>query len=506
MSRDSYINADIVVSSNAIFTGRNSHPIPGAIALSGNKILAVGPENEINSLIGPNTIEEEAAEMVRKFADTRPDDPWILGFSWYHVFWKRKALPHRTTLDRLIPDRPVFLLNAECHGAWVNSKALEICNIDRNTPDPPFGEIERDENGEPTGYLYETAMALLTKSAYDIPASLQEKLLKSFLKKSAKLSVTAISDMQPLLGTNLGNLDVYRGFELSGDLTARVHVITTLDADLEYHRYLREKYNSDKLKFSGVKQFLDGVATTYTALMVDPYSDKPDTRGHPLIEPEVIKDYVVKADREGFRVRLHACGDGAVRLGLDCFEAARKANGIKGMRHTLEHIENVHSEDVGRFAQLGVIASMQPEHLAITDTFEDNPYPARLGTERIRLTWPVKTLMRRGAGIALRSDYPMVDLNPMQEVYRAVTRVHNDGEPVGGWNPDERLTMAETLGAYTLGSAYAAFRENDLGTLEEGKLADLIVIDRNLFNVPAERIRDAKVRLTVADGKVVFED
>lgn len=532
--------ADLILSSNAIFTGIGDQAMPGAVAITHNRISAVGSLDDIRPLIGPNTqiyhygnqlimpgfhdfhihlllgslyhdcvnlmeagSEEEAAEMVKAFADTRPDDPWVFGFSWYHVYWKRKQLPHRATLDRLLPDRPVFLFNAECHGAWLNSKALEMLRITRETPDPPFGQIHKDEHGEPTGFLYETAMGLARK-AFDLPRTRREKLFRGFLEKAARLGITSIHDFFPLPGLELGDLELYREFEEQGELLTRIHFLSALNGDLERPRRLREEYASSKLTFSGLKQFLDGVPTTYTAFLIDPYSDRSDTKGDTLIPPDTVKEWVIEADKEGFRVRLHACGDGAVRLGLDCIEAARNQNGVRDARHTIEHIEVIHPEDINRFAELGVIASMQPEHMAAAQTFEDNAYLSRFGKDREPFTWPIRTLLESSAQVAFGSDYPIVDLDPFMEIYRAVTRLHNDNQPEGGWNPSERITVAEAMRAYTRGTAHGAFREHELGTLEPGKLADIIVLDRNLLEIPVESIRQSNVLLTIMDGKVVY--
>lgn len=534
------MKADLILSSNAIFTGVGEDAKPGAVAISGNRIIAVGDWREIEPLISPDTqihsfgdqlimpgfqdfhihlilgclfhdsvnllhtvSEEQAAQRVKEFADSRPDDPWIFGFSWYHTFWDNKQLPHRSTLDRLIPDRPVFLLNAECHGAWLNTKALQVLNITRETADPPFGEIHRDEQGEPTGFLYETAMGY-AQQAFQLPHARKQKLFRDFLEKAANLGVTSVSDMFPLPGLELGDLELYREFEQKGELKTRIHFLTALNGDLKYPRSLRETYTSGRLRFSGLKQFLDGVPATYTAYLVDPYSDRPETNGNTLIPPDQVMEWIIEADREGFRVRLHACGDGAVRLGLNCFEEARKRNGVRDSRHTIEHIEVITAEDIRRFADLGVIASMQPEHLAATSRFADNPYLTRLGKDREPYTWPIKTLRESGARMAFGTDYPIVELDPMLEIYRAVTRLHNDGQPEGGWNAKERISVAKAIREYTSGSAYGVFREHELGTIEVGKLADVIVLDRNLLDIPVETIRETKVVLTVMDGQVVY--
>lgn len=533
--------ADWILESEALFTGITAGPQPGCVAVGGDRILAVGSESEVQDYRGPETkvyrfgnqlimpgfhdfhlhvvlgslcletvdltwaaSEEEAARMVKDFADTRPDDPWVLGWGWHHTFWDSKQLPHRSSLDRLIPDRPVFLFNAELHGAWLNTKGLEVAGITKETPDPPFGRIEREADGSPSGFLYETAMGL-AKAALTLSQSRRRNLIKGFLKECARQGVTSVHDMFPLPGLDLGDLETYGELERAGELTSRIHFLSALDGDFEWPQYLRRTYRSDVLQFSGLKQFLDGVPVTYTAYLLSPYSDRPDISGRPLFPPETVKEWTVAADKEGFRVRFHACGDGAVRLALDCFELARVKNGRRDARHTIEHIEVIHPADLPRFAELEVIASMQPEHLRATPFFEDNPYRIRYAGEREQYLWAIRSLKEHGARVALGSDFPVVTINPFIEIYRAVSRLHDDGQPVGGWNPEQKLSVNEVLTDYTAGSAFAAFRENDLGTLEPGKRADLVVLDRNLFDIDPTEIRDTRVILTMMNGRIVYE-
>ena len=533
--------ADLMLFAPAVFDSVGEKTFPGGVAVCSNKISAVGSQDSLAGMIGPETkvlnfsngmimpgfhdfhvhlkvgalsqetvnlheaqSEAQAAAMVREYADAHPDDLWILGYSWYHIFWDDKVLPTKRSLDALIPDRPVFLFNAEYHGAWVNSKALEVCGITRDTPNPPFGEIARDETGEATGFLYETAMGL-AKQAFDLPRPRSEKMLENFLKKAASLGVTSIGDMHPLPGMDLGDLDMYAQFEQQSRLTARIFFHTALNGSLDYAKKMRQQYTSDMLRFSGLKQFIDGVSTTYTALMVEPYADRPDYCGSSLWPEELLRQWVIEADKNDFRVRLHSCGDGSLRLGLNCYEAAMQANGKRDARHCLEHCEIVHPQDLHRFAELGVIASMQPEHITLTDKWEDDPYPARLGPEREKMTWPYRQLQQAGTRFALGTDYPIVDLSPFPGLYRGMTRLHNDGLPAGGWNPNEKLTMAELLKFWTIGSAYGNFMESKLGTLEAGKLADITVIDRNLFTSSPDEVRQAGVLLTISDGRIVFQ-
>jgi hypothetical protein len=535
--------ADLILAGNAVFTGLADTAGPGWVAVSGNRIMAAGSlEEGYEDLVGPDTkvrkygdelimpsfydshthlvlagmyktfvdlgaakSEDEAARMVRDFAAAIPDDEWIIGFNWYHVFWDDKTLPTKASLDRYIPDRPVFLVNAEAHGAWVNSKALEIAGVDSGTPDPLYGEIAKLDNGEPSGFLYESALGLVGVKALKFTVEQEMVFLRNYMKSAAKLGITATNDMQPYFGVNMGNYEAIRALEKNGELTVRIHSAPDLLSDLDEAVKWREEYNTEKHKVKLLKQFLDGVPTTYTALMVEDYSDKPGDTGTQLSDIDAIAKQVEEAHRLGFSVRLHACGDRAVRIGLDCFESAIKKYGKNEARHAIEHVECIQPDDVPRFRELGVIPSMQPEHIALTQEFDENPYLVRLGPERSKRTWMLKTMLDTAGVLSIGSDCPVVDNDPFLEIYRAVTRLHNDGKPEGGWNPEEKLTMAEILKSYTYGSAYGTHRENELGTLEAGKLADIVVLDRNLFKTPAEQIRDTKVCLTVMDGNVIFE-
>lgn len=533
--------ADIIVTSNAVFTGLDDEPHPASIAIVGNRIAAVGSAEEIGRCKGPDTkvfelndhmimpgfhdfhlhlmmgsvasdsiqlfsarSQEEAVEMVLGHAHGRPADAWIIGFSWDAGYWSDPRLPHRAALDRVIQDRPVLLFHAEGHYAWVNSKALELAGIDRDTPDPAFGSIERDETGEATGILYEGAISLCSDYAFDFSAEKKKALLQTFLDQAAKLGVTSVNNLYGTeMNRKLDDFQLFRDFEEKGDLTVRIHLLPALNGDLEEAKRLRDTYGSDMLRMTGLKQFIDGVITGYTACLLGPYADDPSTCGSTAFPPDVIKEWVVEADREGFQIRFHAIGEGAIRLALDAFEEAQMANGKRDSRHCIEHVEVIHPEDVNRFAKLGVIASMQPEHMAQS---ERGVYTSRIGTEREQYVFALNTLKESGAVLALGSDYPIASLQPMLEIYRAITRIDSSGHPKNVWHPHERLTLADALRAYTWGSAYGSFREHELGTLEIGKLADLIVLDRNLFAVPAEHILETQVQLTIVNGNIVYEN
>lgn len=536
-------NADLIICGSRIYAGHNLGNDDYFVAIKGKKILARGTLEEMEDYIGPSTrvitlnekqllmpgffenhthlimagmyqkcinlekakSEEEAARMVAEYAKGIPEDEWIIGFKWYHLYWDKKVLPTTTYLDKYIPDRPVYLLNAEAHGAWVNSAALELSGITRDTPDPDFGEIMHDVDGNPSGYLFEAAQGLAAKYAFNMTPMKEEEYINIYLEKARSYGITSIVDMLPFFGVNLGSYRTFYNMGMSDKLTSRVHAAPDLCGNLDETKKAMDMFNSEKYQISLLKGFVDGVSTTYTALLVEPYSDKPSDYGKTLMDLDEMKLCVEDAHRRGMSVRLHACADGSVRAAMDAFEGAISKYGDTGARHAIEHCEVVHPDDVSRFSKLGVIASMQPEHLAITDDFASNPFPVRFGEERCKLSFPIKTLMDSGATVCFGSDCPVVDNNPFLEIYRAITRLYNDGEPKGGWNPQEKISVEEALHAYTFAPAYAVKRDHELGTIETGKYADMVVVDRDLFNVTPDEIRDAKVLLTVMDGNIVFE-
>ncbi|TKH01595.1 amidohydrolase [Peribacillus simplex] len=527
--------ADIIISGNTVFTGLSNQPEPASIAIMDNKIVAIGSGEEIKHYAGEHTkiyqfidqlimpgfhdfhlhimqgavalnsvnlfaarSVDEALEMISEFAESKPENQWVIGFTWDAGYWDSQQLPTRHSLDRILPDRPALMFHAEGHYAWVNTKALEIANITRHTENPSYGIIERDENGEPNGILFEKAMDAVIRHAFNFSNAHKNEIFSNFLAHTASLGVTAVNDLHGL--KTIESLDVFKEFEDKDKLTTRIHLWPALNGDLEHSKQLRETYQSDKLRVSGLKQFIDGVITARTAYLLDPYADQPETCGESAFTPETIKKWVVDADNEGFSIRFHAIGDGAIRLALDAYEEAQKANGKRDSRHSVEHIEVIHPDDIHRFKELGVTASIQPDHLAMS---ERGVYTERIGTEREKHVFSINALQKAGANLAFGTDFPIDILNPLLQIYRAVTRIDSSGKTV--WHPHERITLAEALKAYTVGPAYGAFREQELGTLEVDKLADIVVLERNLFEVPVEEIPDTKVQLTIVDGKVVYD-
>jgi len=537
--------ADLILRGNAIFDAVSDQPQSGFIAIAGKRILAVGKNEKADSYISEATkiydlndkliipgfhdshahlimsgmaglcanlyeakSEDEACGTLLDFAGKNPaDEPWIIGFGWDNHLWEDKTLPAKTSLDRYFPDRPVFLFNAELHSAWVNSKALETAGITKDTPDPFGGYFGRDEQGEPTGYLCETAIGPVGKYALKFTTQREMEFVRVFLETAKLAGITSINDLMPYFHGNLGSVEAYSAMERAGELTVRINAAPNLLGDLDEVCRWREEYTSEKITVGLLKQFLDGVASMHTALMIDDYSDAPGNTGIPLSDLDAVRRAVLEAHKRGLSVKLHACGDASAGIALDFYEEAIHLYGKNECRHAIEHLEIISPEDMPRLKELGVIPSMQPEHLALEPKSEDNAYPKKLGQRRMAWTWPLKTALDTAGVIAIGSDCPVSPLSPFPGIFRAVTRLHNDGKPEGGWNPSEKLTLAEALRGYTYGSAYGARREHDLGTLQAGKLADIAVIDKNLFALDdAWDILKARVCLTVMDGEVVYEN
>ncbi|WP_411739097.1 amidohydrolase [Peribacillus sp. S4] len=532
--------ADIVLSSDAIFTGLTHEPTSGAIAILDDKILSVGSKAEIEPFIGSGTkvfnygnqlimpgfhdfhlhimfsalsltsinlfearSAQEVAAKVLEFSKECPEEGWIIGMQWDAGYWHDKQEPHYRILDAVIPDRPVVLFHAEGHYTWVNSKAMELAGVTEEIRDPDFGRYERDKNGLLTGILYEDAQQIVLKEALRLTQNKKETILKEFLRLLSQYGITSVNDLFAPIDDFLQDYDLFEKLDKQGELTTRFHITPELDGNLDKAQILRNKYVSKKLQFSGLKQFVDGTVTGHTAYFLKPYSDQLDICGHPALDPEVLIDRVVKADELGFRIRFHAIGDAAIRLALDAFEEAVRKNGKRDSRHTVEHIEVIDSDDIERFSKLGVIASMQPDHMAASSR---EVYTSIIGPEREKNVFLTKSLLNTGASLALGTDFPVsISLNPMRQIYTAITRVDSSGDPQNTWHPEQKLTLAEALQAYTYGSAHGCFREHELGTLEEGKLADLVVLDRNLFDIPESEVLETKVELTINDGKVVYK-
>ena len=537
------MKADMILKSRRIFTALSGETISGGVAIRGNRIMAVGPEaldlkgpdTEIRDygdrLIMPafvdahvhyfigaiaasdhmcdtlavTTSEADCVAMIKKFAEEHPDEKRILGIGWFPANWGDAPLPTKKSLDEAIPDRPVYLIAADCHTFWMNTPALDETGITADMK-PRSGSVGTFESGELSGLLFEPdAFAPAMAKVMDLEPEVMKQVHRDFLHHINKCGVTSISEMSAddYTDTTHRNYAIVKEMDDSGDLTCRLHLYTKLDGYTDFSKALeyRKEFFSEKLRLNGVKGFIDGVTSTFTGLLLAPYSDRPETCGIdvPNVPEAENTQYIIAANKAGLPVRLHCIADGSVRMALDMYEKSRNALGPQDFFNTVEHIENIDPADIPRFSKLSVIPSMQPYHL----TLDFNEKLRRIGEERCRYEWPHRSLLDAGAQLAFGTDYPVVDFDPFPNIYSAVTRCDDDGNPTGA-NPQECITVAEALTAYTK-TAALAYNRDDIGVLTEGKLADIIVVDRDLLSVPHSEIPDASVLLTVMDGKVVYE-
>ncbi len=448
------------------------------------------------------TSEEEAAKKIADFYKDR-DDEWCLAFGWTHYKWDGENLPSKDSLDKYINDRPVLAFNDEIHGAWVNSKALEICGINKETVDPLKNTIFRDEDGTPNGYLLEQpAMKLVADIALADNIEYEKNLISQFIKGAHKWGVTSVADVHVL---DINKYEACRELEKEGNFNLRVFFSPPIETSLEKAIHLKKEYDSKRLSFLGLKGFVDGVPLGHTGYMIDEYRDMPGYRGEAYLDLDWLTEKTVELYNNDIPVRLHACGDGAVRASLDVIENAQHLNGYRDVRNTIEHIECIDKDDVGRFDELDVIASIQPSHLVMED-MENHPIYSILGKDRAEYSWLGKTLLNNGAKMAFGTDYPIVDLNPMETIYRATTRTMANNLPKEGFSPKERFSLVEALKGITSWAAYLMKADDFIGTLESGKIADICVLDRDIFDTDLFEVINIKFDLTVFEGKVVHNN
>ncbi|PKM50986.1 MAG: amidohydrolase [Firmicutes bacterium HGW-Firmicutes-7] len=527
--------ADTVLLSECIFTGCKPSIIQGYVAIKDDKILAIGRENYNKFLdfhtkvidCGNKTVmpgfhdnhvhfdwgilqqhgvnlwksnsEDEAAKMVAEYAKTTKQEI-IYGFDWFHMNWDVKNMPTRKSLDLYVRDRPVVLFRFECHGMWLNSKAIEYFNIKANDDVPNGGEIYVDEDYIPTGYLHESA----TFSLYDkglIPKKNEKQYYKELLQVFASYGITALSNIQ--LADTI-NYDILKEMEESDELNIRFGFSIPLDYSIEYVKKYKN-FTSDNLYFLGFKTFMDGTILGFTADLLKPYTNNKYTTNINPVDYNMIRKLFLEADKNGFRVRFHAIGDRAIRQTLDFCEEAIHRNAKRDSRHSIAHIELLDPNDLHRFNELDVLADIHPHHITLdADQYENLTYPTFVG-ERERQCFAFKSILDAKAKYAIGSDYPVTMPNPFIGIYRAITRRFDDHQPVNGWIPEEKLNLYDTLLGYTKGSAYHNFMEDKIGTLEVGKYADIVVTEKNLFECDALEIKNMKVEMTIFNGKIVYQ-
>lgn len=447
------------------------------------------------NLLGAGSVEV-AVERIGEFAAARRTG-WILGRGWNQVLWPVQEFPTAADIDAVVADRPVWLRRIDGHAGWANGKALAIAGIDDDTPDPVGGKIIRDDNGKATGVLIDNAMALVEKHVPDPTRSEIREAYASAIDSLLALGITGVHDA----GISKTEAEVYLSMADDGDLKMRIYaMLSDTGANLDAFDEPIRAYGNDHLDIASVKLYSDGALGSRGAAMIEPYDDDPENRGLPFYTQEELDSFVRKANGKGFQVGIHAIGDLGNRMSLDAFERAQDGK-PSPLRNRVEHAQIIALDDIPRFAELGVIASMQPVHA----TSDMNMAEDRVGPQRIKGGYAWRRLLDSGAVLAAGSDFPVELPDPFHGLYAAVTRQDRQGLPEGGWYSDQSLTRAEALRAFTLDAAYAAHQENRLGSLEPGKWADFIVVDRDYFETPVDEIDDIRVLQTWVGGELVYD-
>ncbi len=439
----------------------------------------------------------EALRQIAEYSASVPHSSWIQGRGWNQVLWPVREFPRAADIDRVVSDRPVWLRRIDGHAGWANSKAIEIAGIDDDTPDPIGGKIVRDGSGKATGILIDKAMALI---AQHVPAPDKDDIREAYLEATAyllSLGITGVHDA----GISIREAEVYMSMADDGELGMRIHaMLSDAGENLDAMAKPLRGYGNGKLDIAAVKLYADGALGSRGAALIEPYSDDVENRGLPFFTLDELTAFTQKANDMGFQVGIHAIGDLGNRMALDAFDAVQGGK-PSPLRNRIEHAQIIAPADLPRFAELGVIASMQPTHA----TSDMNMAEDRVGAERIKGGYAWRRLLESGAVIASGSDFPVELANPWHGLYAAVTRQSRGGVPEGGWYADQALTRAEALHSFTLAAAYAAHQDASRGSLEPGKWADFILIDRDYFDIPASEIDDIQVLETWVGGKRVFQ-
>ncbi|MDR0900074.1 MAG: amidohydrolase [Methanobrevibacter sp.] len=557
------MKADILICSNAIFDSVSNQPFKGFIALSHNKIIKVG-KGSYDEFIGENTkifnlgdklvmsglidshihffmgaitsskyiintlinafSEEECCEMVHDFAIKHPDFKRIIGIGWATTSWGDKPLPTKESLDNLPIDCPIYLISMDGHTIWLNSKGIEELGIKpSDRKNLKSGDMPLNEEGEISGLLMEgeASSPFFLRFFTDFFEDELEDIILTALKSITHKGITSFCDLSPVgLNENRpgGHLihifDKVKNLINKNSMPCRMHFVSDLkhvEKGAEVEISAKSEFNNPKLQYLGLKAFADGVLSTYTSYLLQPYYDKLNTKGHLNMDKEIYLEKIKYSNNENLPVRIHATGDAAVHEMLNVFEKVNdlrednnnnnKHNKNKNIPNSIEHIEILNPKDIPRFRELNVIASMQPAHL-IGDLKEKY---SRLGKERVKWIYPYGSILKSGATLSFSSDYPIVKIDPLRDITIALT--HKDpNNPNLDSNTNQAISLHEILKAYTIGGAHAINRSNELGTIEKGKIADLIIFNCNLFNCSIDEINESKVEMTIVDGSIVYKN
>jgi len=529
---------DLLIVNATIHTLDTNQPLADAVAVVGNRIVSVGESAALHSLAGPRTrvidacgrlvlpgfndahvhwlsggfsianvdlrdakSPEEFARRLGDYAKTLPAGRWIQGGDWDHENWPGAPLPTRQMIDSVTPENPVFVSRLDGHMALANSLALQMAGVTKESGDVPGGVIVRDsDTGEPTGILKDSAMGMVERI---IPSPSEEEKYAAAVAATAhaaKLGVTSVQDMSA--GTDIG---LYQTQLERGELKTRIYAVRSVQSWETLARTgIRAPFGNDMLRIGGLKGFCDGSLGSSTALFFEPYNDAPDTCGlffDQMLPEGAMLQRVLGADQAGLQVMIHAIGDRANATILDLFAEVAEQNGARDRRFRIEHAQHLRREDIARFGRQRVIASMQPYHAADDGRWCDK----RIGPERSKGTYAFRSLLDSGAVLAFGSDWTVAPLNPLEGIKAAVTRQTLDRKHPDGWIPEEKITVEEAVCGYTVGAAYAEFTETEKGTVTPGKLADMVILDRDIFEIDPALIDEAKVVMTILGGRVIYE-
>jgi predicted amidohydrolase YtcJ len=520
-----------------VWTGESSKPYVSAVAIRGERIIAVGTDEEIRRLAGSATetidlggafampgvndshihflgssltafqvdLSEaktlaEAQQLIKQFAVANPDAPWITGFGWLYGIFPENRLPLREDIDAVVSDRPVYLRAYDGHTAWANSKAFEIAGVNEKTEFTGWGELVRDSAGRPSGTLKESAMGLVSRHVPPVTRELELEALRRGFNTAHALGITSIQNAHG----SLREAELYEELLNKGELRLRTSFAfsvgpNTGQEDIDRIVQASKRFNSSMLKVGAVKIAIDGVIESYTAAMLEPYTNNPETSGTPTFTQERLNEVVAMVDKAGLQIYIHAIGDRGIRMALDAFENAKKVNGRQDSRFRIEHIETINANDIVRFKELGVIASMEPIH---ADPGTVSVWSENIGTERTSRAFAWQLLQNAGATLIFSSDFPAaISMSPWRGLHNAVNRRTIDGFPTEGWLAQHRVTVDTALKAYTVNGAFASFEENVKGKIAPGMFADIIVLDRNPFEIPPMELHKIKVVGTIFNGR-----
>ncbi len=531
--------ADLLLLNGRVYTADAAHPRAQAVAVRGDRIVFVGSSHEAALLRGPRTnvvdlggktvvpgltdshghftslgsalltvdlvgttSYEQVVERVARKATQTAAGSWIRGRGWDQNDWPDTRFPTHEALSRAVSGHPVVLARIDGHALLANARAMQLAGITRDTPDPEGGRILRDASGEPTGVFIDNAMSLVSRVMPAPTAAEMRQAVQLAMRELNRLGITSIHDA----GVSCNEIRLYEQLARGNDWTVRNYVMIDGDSDqcLNEMFKLGPRDNIDgrhMLAVRAIKLSADGALGSRGARLIEPYLDEPDQLGLQLIPPARIEDVARRALQNGFQLNVHAIGDGANRTVLDAFESALKAHPKADHRFRIEHAQILHAQDIPRFAQLGVIPSMQTVHQTSDMYWAEN----RVGWTRIQGAYAWRSLLDTGVIIAGGSDFPVESPDPLYSFKAAVSRQDADGWPAGGWLPQQRMTRTEALQHLTIWPAYASFRENIVGSITPGKLADLVVLSQDIMTVPTESILDTRVVMTIVGGRVVYE-